>query len=71
MVSIGKGPQERRHGMKGRDEGKSAIQEENHNITPVIQLRPRLNMYRPLLEQREDSVVKPVLLRRWMLPVLG
>ena len=32
MVSIGKGPQERRCGMKGRDEEKSATQEENHNI---------------------------------------
>ena len=50
MVSIGKGPQERRHGTKRRDKEKSATQEENHNITPVIQLRPRLNMHRPLSE---------------------
>ena len=50
MVSIGKGPQERRCGTKGRDEEKSATQEENRNITPVVQLRPRLNMHRPLLE---------------------
>ena len=34
MVSIGKGPQERRHGMKGRDEEKSATQEENRNNKP-------------------------------------
>ena len=39
MVSIGKGPQERRRGTKGRNEEKSATQEENHNITPVVQLR--------------------------------
>ena len=50
MVSIGKGLQERRCGIKGRDEEKSTIQEENRNITPVVQLRPRLNMHRPLLE---------------------
>ena len=62
MVSIGKGPRERRCGTKGRNEEKSATQEENRNITPVVQLRPRLNMHSPLLEQRDDSVVKPVLL---------
>ena len=50
MVSIGKGLRERRHGMKGRDEEKSATQEENRNITPIVQLRPRLNMHRPLSE---------------------
>ena len=50
MVSIGKGPQERRHGMKGRNEEKSATQKENCNITPVVQLRPGLNMHRPLSE---------------------
>ena len=50
IISIRKGPQERRCGTKGRDEEKSAVQEENHNITPVIQLRPRLNMHRPLSE---------------------
>ena len=32
MVSIEKGPQERRCGTKGRNEAKSATQEENHNI---------------------------------------
>ena len=32
MVSIGKGPWERRCGMKGRDEEKSTTQEENCNI---------------------------------------
>ena len=32
MVSIRKGPQERRHGMKRGDEKKSATQEENCNI---------------------------------------
>ena len=32
MVSIRKGPQERRCGTKRGDEKKSAIQEENHNI---------------------------------------
>ena len=31
MVSIRKGPQERRHGTKRRDEEKRATQEENHN----------------------------------------
>ena len=62
MVSIGKGPWERRRGMKRSDEEKSTTQEENHNITPVVQLRPRLNMYRPLLKLRDDSVVNPVLL---------
>ena len=31
MVSIGKGPQEWRCGMKGRDEEKSTTQEENRN----------------------------------------
>ena len=50
MVSIRKGPWERRHGMKRRNKEKSAIQEENCNITPIVQLRPRLNMHRPLLE---------------------
>ena len=62
MVCIGKGPQERRHGTKGGNKEKSTTQEENRNITPIIQLRPRLNMHRPLSEKRDDSVVKPVLL---------
>ena len=31
VVSIRKGPWERRHGTKSRDEKKSATQEENHN----------------------------------------
>ena len=31
MIRIRKGPQERRCGTKGRDEEKSAAQEENHN----------------------------------------
>ena len=50
MISIRKESQERRCSMKGQDEEKSAAQEENHNITPIIQLRPRLNMHRPLSE---------------------
>ena len=50
MVSIRKEPQERRHGTKRRDKEKSTTQEENHNITPIIQLRPWLNMHRPLSE---------------------
>ena len=50
MVSIGKEPRERRHSTKRRDKKKSATQEENRNITPVVQLRPRLNMHRLLLE---------------------
>ena len=50
MIGVRKGPQERRCGMKRRNEEKSAAQEENHNITPIVQLRPRLNMHRSLLE---------------------
>ena len=49
MISIRKGPWERRCDMKGQDEEKSAAQEENCNITPVVQLRPRLNIHRSLL----------------------
>ena len=36
MVSIGKGPWERRHGTKGRDEEKSTTQEENHNTICLL-----------------------------------
>ena len=50
MVSVTKGSWERRCSMKRRDEEKSATKEENRNITPVIQLRPRLNMHRSLSE---------------------
>ena len=50
MIGVRKGPQERRCGMKGQDKEKSTAQEENYNITPIVQLRPRLNMHRPLLE---------------------
>ena len=50
MVSVTKGSWEGRHSTKRRDEEKSAIQEENRNITPVVQLRPRLNMHGSLLE---------------------
>ena len=47
---ITKGSRERRRSTKRRDEEKSTIQEENCNITPIIQLRPWLNMHRSLLE---------------------
>ena len=50
MIGVRKGPQERRCGMKRRNKGKSTTQEENHNIIPVVQLRPRLNMHGPLSE---------------------
>ena len=38
MISIRKGPRERRHGTKGQDEEKSAAQEENHNTLDTAKL---------------------------------
>ena len=50
MIGIRKGLWKRRCGMKRRNKEKSTTQEENCNITPIVQLRPRLNMHRPLSE---------------------
>ena len=50
MIGVRKGPQEGRYGTKRRNKEKSTAQEENHNITSIVQLRSRLNMHRPLLE---------------------
>ena len=44
MVSIRKGPRERRHGTKRRDEEKSATQEENCNSRTLIDMTTNLDV---------------------------
>ena len=51
-----------RSNMKGRNKEESCSKKENCNITSFIQLGPRLNMHRPLLQKYNNSSIKPVLL---------
>ena len=44
MVSIRKGPQERRCGTKRRDEEKSTTQEENRNSRTLVDVTTNLDM---------------------------
>ena len=55
MVSIRKGPWERRHGTKRRDEEKSATQEENHNM-PGLFSRSRLLIHSSVDDPFMDSL---------------
>ena len=63
MVSIRKGPQERRCGTKGRDKEKSAAQEENHNTAHLSYHLRRSRISVPLCSRGVDCTLRDLLNR--------
>ena len=55
MVSIGKGPRERRRGTKGRYEEKSTTQEENHNNNIQYQVHETIHVLEVQQEKPKEK----------------